>query len=141
MSDANEELDSVAEESDEDSDEETEEQSSQHVHDYDDSERDHDIALAIYQHVSCFTHTLQLVVHTYDKDVSSSFKTALSKANKLVKKFAKSTKATEKFIQQCGKKLISACPTRWSSIFLMISRLLEVKSSVIFECNELGWNP
>ena len=83
--DAGEELDSVAEESDEDSDEETEEQSSQHVHDYDDSEINHDIALAIYQRVSCFTRTLQLVVDTYDKDVSSNFKTALSKANKLVK--------------------------------------------------------
>ena len=52
----------------------------------------------------------------------------------------KSTKATEKLIKKSGKKLINACPTRWSSTFLMISRLLEVKSSLISVCEELGWN-
>ena len=52
----------------------------------------------------------------------------------------KSTKATEKLIKKCRKKLVNSCPTRWSSTFLMISRLLEVKSAVISVCEELGWN-
>jgi len=80
---SSEEVISAAEESDIESEEEAEEPSSQQVHDYNDSERYHDIALAIYQHVSCFTHTLQLVVHTYDNDVSSNLKGAISKLKKL----------------------------------------------------------
>ena len=49
-------------------------------------------------------------------------------------------KATEKLIKKCRKKLDNSCPTRWSSTFLMINRLLEAKSSVISVCEELGWN-
>ena len=108
------------------------------LEDYDVHETQCDIALTVYRHVSCFTHTLQLVVHMHD--ASPHIKSTISRAHKLVTKFNKSTKATEKLIKKSGKKLINACPTRWSSTFLMIFRLLEVKSSLISVCEELGWN-
>ena len=104
---------------------------------YVECEMQHEIAFAGYQHVSCFVHTLQLVVHTYDK--SLHLKTTMGKAHKLVNKINKSVKATEKLIKMSRKKLVSACPTRWSSTFLMISRLLEIKASVVSVCEELGW--
>ena len=105
---------------------------------YAECEMEHEIAFAEYQRVSCFVHTLQLVVHTYDK--SSHLTTTMSKAQRLVNKMNKSVKATEKLIAMSKKKLVSACPTRWSSSFLMISRLLEIKASVISVCEELGWD-
>lgn len=83
-----------------DSEDETE------VDDYDDSERNHDIALAVYQRVSCFTHTLQLVVHTYDNDVSSYFKIALSKAKKLVKNLPNRQKQQKSSFKNVGKNLL-----------------------------------
>jgi len=64
------------------------------------------------------------------------FKSAISRACKLVSKMNKSTKAMEKLIKKSGEKLVNSCPTRWSSTFLMISHLLEVKSLLF----ELGWN-
>ena len=63
----------------------------------------------------------------------------MTKAQKVVHKINKSVKATEMLIKMARKNLASACPTRWSSTFLMILRLLEVKSSVVSVCEELGW--
>ena len=97
-----------------------------------------DIALTLYQRVSCFTHTLQLIVHLHD--ALPHMKSTISRAHKLVSKMNKSTKATERLIKKSGKKLINACPTRWSSTFLMISHLFEMKSSLISVCEKLGWN-
>ena len=108
------------------------------LEDYDDHETQCDIAMTLYQRVSCFTHTLQLVVHMHD--ASPHIKSTISKAHKLVSKMNKSTKATEKLIKKSGKKLVNTCPTRWSSTFLMISRLLEVKVSLNSLCEELGRN-
>ena len=58
----------------------------------------------------------------------------------LVARINKSTKATEKLITLCGKKLIKDCPTRWSSTFLMIEHLLLVKSSLSAVLEELEWD-
>ena len=44
-----------------------------------------------------------------------SFKKVLASAHALVKKVNKSSKATERLVSLCRKKLISDCPTRWSS--------------------------
>ena len=49
-----------------------------HTADYEECEVQHDINLVSYQHVSCFIHTLQLVVHTYDK--SSHLKSTMTKS-------------------------------------------------------------
>ena len=77
---------------------------SQQPHKYDNNEQHHNIALAIYQCVSCFTHTLQLVVHTYDNDVSSHLKGPISRVNKLVKKFNKLTLGYRNAHQKTIKK-------------------------------------
>jgi len=38
-----------------------------------------------------------------------------------------SSVATEKLIERCGKTVVADCTTRWNSVYLMISRLVEVK--------------
>ena len=58
----------------------------------------------------------------------------------LVKKFNKSCKATELLIEKAGKKLVSDCPTRWDSTYLMINRLLDVKSYLNEVLKELTWD-
>ena len=45
----------------------------------------------------------------------------------LVSKVNKSSVATEKILSRCSKKLMGDCPTRWSSTFIMIECLLDVK--------------
>ena len=61
----------------------------------------------------------------------------LTAAHQVVKKVNKSTKATEKLIALCGKKLVGNCPTRWSSTYLLISRMLEVRSALTEVLEEL----
>lgn len=58
------------------------------------------------------------------------FKSTLLKAHKIVKKVNKSCKATKMLISLARKKLVSNCPTRWDSTFLMISRLISVKDHI-----------
>ena len=58
----------------------------------------------------------------------------------MVSKVNLSTKATEKLILLAGKKLRSDCPTRWSSTFLLVQRLLEVRTELSQIVNELEWN-
>lgn len=76
--------------------------------------------------MSCFTHTLQLVLQKFDEQ--TEFKALLKRAHNLVRKFNTLAKATEKLIAKCGKKLVQDCPTRWSSTYLLIERLLAVRS-------------
>ena len=89
-------------------------------------EIEHEVAFTGFiKRISCFSHTLQLIVHKFNK--VESFKKVLANVHALVKKVNKSSKATERLTVLCNKKLVSDCPTRWSSTFLMIGRLLEVK--------------
>ena len=87
--------------------------------------------------VPCFAHTLQLVIRKFDKE--NLFKTILKNAHALVSKINKSTKATEKLKSLCGKKLVSDCPTRWSSTYLLLEHRLEVRNAVKAEVEELEW--
>ena len=41
---------------------------------------------------------------------------------------------------RCGKKLLSNCPTRWSSTFLLLEQLLVVKEPLTAVLNELEWD-
>ena len=54
--------------------------------------------------LSCFTHTLQLVIIKFNND--ESVKPVLKNAYALVKKVNSSTRATQLLVQQCGKKLV-----------------------------------
>ena len=97
------------------------------VAEFDEKESDHDLIFSSedYERLGCFSHTLQLVVSKFD-DVKPC-KDALFKAKKLVAKVNKSVKATEMLKKLSKVKLRGDCPTRWSSTFLLLERLVEVK--------------
>ena len=106
---------------------------------YDLKESNHKFAFhGFIKRLSCFAHTLQLVVYKF-KEVKS-LKKVLASAHALVKKVNKSFKTTERLVYLCRKKLISDCPTRWSSTFLMIERLLDVKDALSTVLEELCWD-
>ena len=101
---------------------------------------EHKVAFSAFRWVSCFSHTLQVVVHQFDFDTVTMFKDLLKHTHALMRKMNSSTKATEKLISFCEKKLIRDCPTRWSSTFLLIKHLLEVKNSLISMLQQLEWD-
>ena len=74
--------------------------------------------------VSPAFHTLQLIVSKFD-DVKPC-KEAISTSKQLVVRFNKSVKATEMLVKLSEKKLTGDCPTRWSSIYLLLKRLIAV---------------
>lgn len=86
----------------------------------------------------CVVHTLQLVVNMIQKE--ASVKRLLDKVRTLVRLFRKSSVATERLLQLCELTLVKDCPTRWSSTYQMISRLLEVKDSVVQVADGMGWD-
>ena len=92
--------------------------------DFDECELEHNQAFTHMRRIGCFTHTLQLVALNFDNYVG--FKELLKRTHDLIRKVNSSTKATERLINACGKKLLKNCPTRWNSSFLMIERLLNV---------------
>ena len=100
-------------------------------------ELDHNLGFVGWKRLSCFAHTLQLVVKEFE--VAPCFKSTLKKAQKIVKKVNKSCKATERLIQLAGVKLIKNCPTRWDSTFLMLKRLNRLKEHVNTVLDELSW--
>ena len=108
------------------------------IESFDTAENHHDSVFASLNRLSCFSHTLQLVARQFD--ASASAKKVLSKVYCLVKRFSKSGKATEKLITLSRKKLLSHCPTRWSSTHIVVSRLLELRIHVTGVCQELEWN-
>ena len=78
--------------------------------------------------LACFSHMLQLVVSKFNKDKSA--KALLSNTYKVVNSINKSSKMTEALVSTAGKKLVSSCKTRWTSAYLVVSRLLEVKDEL-----------
>lgn len=86
----------------------------------------------------CVVHTLQLVAKMIKKE--QSIKRLLDKASHLVRQFRKSSVATEQLLKETELVLKKDCPTRWSSTFLMLSRLLEVKEHVISVADNMGWD-
>ena len=108
------------------------------IFNFEQQENKHAMAFNSYKRISCFIHTLQLVVKIFE--TAPSFKASLCKAHSIVKKVNKSTKATEKLLDKAKKKLVSNCPTRWDSTDLMISRLLDVKQHLTTVLDELTWD-
>ena len=80
--------------------------------------------------LSCLSHTLQLVVSKFNKDKSA--KALLLKVYKSVSSVTKSGKATKVLIQAAGTKLVLHSETRWTSAYLVVKRLLEVKESLMY---------
>lgn len=109
------------------------------VREYECNEEDHDLTFSgICHRLSCFSHSLQLVMSEYEK--MHSLKKVVKKAQGLVAKCNKSVKVTEKLLKLCGKKLIASCPTRWSSSYLLIERLLDVKPYLAEVLTDLEWD-
>lgn len=102
-------------------------------------------SLIRYHHVNvemdrtpCVVHSIQLVVHMLQKE--TTVKRVVDKARSVVKLFRKSSVATQKLLDECGVIVVNDCPTRWSSTFNMVTRLLTVKDAVCQITNDMGWD-
>ena len=99
----------------------------------------HDVTfMAFLDRLSCFSHLLQLVVRKFDE--VKSHRSVLGKCRSLIKRVNKSTKVTERLVSLCQKKLIRDCPTRWSSTYLVIERLLQVRLPLTTVLQEVEWD-
>ncbi|RXN30449.1 zinc finger BED domain-containing 4-like protein [Labeo rohita] len=103
-----------------------------------DEEEEADERYGTLERTPCVVHTLQLVVNMVKKE--QAIKRLLDKVRHLVRQFRKSSVATEWLLEQCGLILIKDCETRWSSSFLMWSRLLKVKDHVTSVADTMGWD-
>ena len=101
-------------------------------------EMEHDQEFSSLNWIGCFSHTLQLVVNKID-DISL-FKELLKWAHSVVRTVNSSTKAKERLVALCGKKLLKDCPTRWRSTFLMVKRLIDVKDKLKVVLEEQSWD-
>jgi hypothetical protein len=95
--------------------------------------------------LSCLSHTLQLVMAGFEKFVTArgtqpQFMAVIRKARALISSFNMSTIATSRLIKKAGKKLIKDVSTRWSSTYLMLLRLFELKKAISEVCEELEWD-
>ena len=110
------------------------------VSDFDEKELEHDCAFSKedYQRLSCFPHMLQLIVTKFDN--VKPCKEAILSSKRLVAWFIKSVKATEMLVKLSGKKLIGDCPTCWSSTYLLLKRLLAVRTDVEHVICKLEWD-
>ena len=79
--------------------------------------------LGYEKRLSCYAHTIQLVIKSFYKD---TYVMSLVKEVYRLKKVKSPTIATGKLLRLCNKKLVSHCPTRWSSTFLVLRHLLDV---------------
>ena len=93
-----------------------------------DREREHVLAFGGMTRLSCFAHTIQLVLLKFNKDKRVA--AVLKKVTSVVKKFNMSKNATEQLVNEAGVKLLGVCPMRWSSTYLVIERLLRVQESL-----------
>lgn len=90
--------------------------------------------LWLMKHLRCAVHSLQLVVRNFEKNHGFS---AMKAAIALVNHFRRSSKSTMRLRELAGgKSLRSYCTTRWSSLYRMIDRLLELQDSVKAVCQE-----
>ena len=77
--------------------------------------------------LACFSHSLQLVAK-FNKDTLAS--ALLSTAYQVVNSVNRSSKVTEALVDAAGKKLVSRCTTRWTTAYLVVRRLLQVKEEL-----------
>lgn len=85
--------------------------------------------------MGCMVHLLQLLVRKFEKE--NSRKATINSAIMVVNKyyFKRLSKVTRELKWMTkGKVVRSHCLTRWSSLFLMIERLLELKDYIIQVC-------
>ena len=81
---------------------------------------------------------LQLIVTKFDK--ATHLKELMNHAHAVIRKINLSTTATEMLVALSGKKLTKDCPTRYSSTFLILKRLIEMKDQLKEVLQEQGWD-
>ena len=91
-----------------------------------------------YKLLSCLAHTVQLIVKTLDK--VPAYSNAIAKARGVVSSIRMSSVATQKLLALSCKGVIADCPTRWSSSYLLINRLLELKESITSVFQAMCWD-
>lgn len=81
-----------------------------------------------YRRLPCMAHSLQLVV----KDVGrhALYEPVITKARKLVQSIRKSSVLMDKLARLSSKTVCIDCPTRWSSTYAMLKRLIDIKTHV-----------
>ena len=114
-----------------------------HENGADDDNDDDDIFVPVefeddyqFKRLPCVVHTLQLAVRSLEK--CSAFTNLLSKARSVVRSIRISSVATQALTKRCGKTVIADCPTRWSSWYMMLSRLVELQSQIRSVCADCG---
>ena len=98
------------------------------IREFNQEEEQVSIALRSLERLSCFAHSLQCAVRNLDKSrfACSSRRVAF----KLIQSFSHSTTATQLLVEKTKKKLLTACPTRWSYTRLALLRLIELKPAI-----------
>lgn len=91
-----------------------------------------------YRRLPCVVHTLQLSLKVLD--TSDTFDSIASAARSLVRTIRCSSVATQQLTKRAGKTVIADCPTRWSSCYLMLNRLVELQAHIRIVCAEVGFD-
>lgn len=81
----------------------------------------------LFHRVRCAAHTLQLAVNTAMREDDKA-KSLLATLNTVVNVFRRSCLWTERLKELCGKELVPAAGTRWSSLVAALRRLTEVST-------------
>jgi len=101
------------------------------------------IRLCDWRHLSCFAHSLNLVVQSSLQEINGT----REKVKSIVEYFKRSTVASEKLNQmqqQLGyspvRSMIQDVVTRWNSTFFMFQRFLELKTPLLSALADLNHN-
>jgi hypothetical protein len=85
--------------------------------------------------IPCFAHTLQLIVNLVMN--STVIKKLATNIKRMSAKVHKSTIAMQEFKKLCNSHPPTYCPTRWSSLYLMVKYFTKYKNEIskVFESN------
>lgn len=89
-----------------------------------------------HEHLPCFIHTLVLAYKKAVNSEESEVLEAIRDCRRLVRFFAKSSKATERLKEISGRKLLMPARTRWNYHYEMIKRLVESRKDITQVCEE-----
>ncbi len=106
--------------------------------DYELKETDSNMAFSrSFHQMSCFTQTLQLVASQFESD--KILQSLVQKTKIIVTKVNSIISSTETPIAIGAEKLAQEEPTRWCSTFLLVDRLLKVRTEISQVLEQLDW--
>lgn len=92
----------------------------------------------LFKRLSCLAHCIQLVVRSLHK--VPSYNNAITKARSIATSIRVSSVATQKVLALSGKTVVTDCPTRWSSSYLLLCRLLELRPVINEVFQDMNWD-